>query len=571
MFDTLPSITHALTWAWADFAPFYTDLESRAVTRDWLRDWDRLARLTTEVGARKRIAYSQATDSAAAREAYFGYLDALQPHVTEAEQRLGRRWLESDLRLPELEVPLRNVQAEVALFRAENLPLLVEEAKLGTRYESVVGAQTTDLEGQTHTIPQLMRYLHQPDRALRERVWRTALARQVADRETLNALWVEIFDVRQRLAAQAQYPDFQAYMWPKLLRFDYTPADAARFRAAIERVVVPAVTRLYAKHRARLGLATLRPWDLTNGISNRPPNPAHLPLLRPLTDPAQMPEKCAPIFHRVDAQLGAYFEVMRKEELLDVVNRPHKAPGAYNQPLIASRRSFVFANGVGLHNDVITLFHEAGHAFHAFESAPLPYHLQWGMGSEFTEVASMSMELLAAEFLAEGRGGFYTERDAARARLELLENILLSWPYIALVDAFQNWAYLNPAAGRDPAQCDAQWRALWARLMPVVDWNGLDAALETGWQRKIHIFTDPFYYIEYGLAQLGAVQVWANFLRDPAEAVRRYRSALSRRGTATVPQLYAEAGARLAFDAETLAEAVQLLETHIAALDAQIF
>jgi oligoendopeptidase F len=224
-------------------------------------------------------------------------------------------------------------------------------------------------------------------------------------------------------------------------------------------------------------------------------------------------------------------------------------------------------NAVGLHDDLQTMLHESGHAFHNFERNLLPYHQQRHVGMEFAEVASMSMELLAAPYLAYDQGGVYSETDAARARIEHLEKSILFWPYMAVVDAFQHWVYENPAAANDLANCDARWAALWQRFMPGVDWGGLEQEMMTGWHRKLHIHRMPFYYVEYGLAQLGAVQVWANALHDQAGAVASYRRALALGGTVALPELYATAGAKFAFDADTLGRAVDLVERTIAELE----
>jgi oligoendopeptidase F len=273
------------------------------------------------------------------------------------------------------------------------------------------------------------------------------------------------------------------------------------------------------------------------------------------------------VLGRVDEELGEYFATMRREGLLDLDNRKGKAPGGYCTSFPAVQRPFIFMNAVGLAGDVRTLLHEAGHAFHVFESRPLPYHQQRSVPMEFAEVASMAMELLAAPYLHRGDGGFYDEADYARARVEHLEGILAFWPYMAVVDGFQHWAYANPEAGVDPAACDAAWDGLWARFMGAIDWSGLDAERVTGWHRKQHIFRAPFYYVEYGMAQLGAVQVWRNALADQAGALAAYRRALALGGTATLPELFAAAGARFAFDTATVQEAVDLIEQTIADLE----
>jgi oligoendopeptidase F len=274
----------------------------------------------------------------------------------------------------------------------------------------------------------------------------------------------------------------------------------------------------------------------------------------------------AAIFQRVDPELAQYFEIMRNEGLLDLENRKGKAPGGYCTGFPVAQRPFIFMNAVGLSGDVRTLLHESGHAFHNFERFRLPYFQQRIPGLEFAEVASMAMELLASPYLSGGEEGLYSEADARRFRLAHLENILLFWPYMAAVDAFQHWIYTHHPAASDPENCDLRWLELWGQYLPGVDWSGLEAAAMTGWQRKQHIFRYPYYYVEYGVAQLGAVQVWRNALNDPAAALASYRRALSLGGTATLPELYKACGARFAFDAATLGEAVELIEQTIATL-----
>jgi oligoendopeptidase F len=352
-----------------------------------------------------------------------------------------------------------------------------------------------------------------------------------------------------------------------LWRFDYSPQDCVRFGQAIEQVVVPAAARLYERRRKRLGVESLRPWDLGDGWWTRPLAPPGVEPLKPFSNSEELEAGCAAIFRRVDPHFGGYFETMRREGLLDLESRKHKAPGAYCEEYLAARRPFILMNAAGLDDDVRTLLHEGGHAFHVFEKAGLPYWQQQVVSNEFGEVASMAMELLAAPYLAAEEGGFYSRADAARAQVQQLEENLLFWPFMAVVDGFQHWVYENPQAASDPAHCDAQWAALWGRFMQGVDWSGLEQEMATGWHRKGHIHQDPFYYVDYGLAQSGAAQVWRAARQDQAAAVARYRQALGLGGSLPLPDLYAAAGARLAFDAGPLREAVAMMEETIASLE----
>jgi len=567
MFTDLPKNTQALIdWTWTEIEPYFRELAARPLTASnlstWLADWSSLSERIDEQYYRLYTATTTNTVDQQAKQRYNAYLDGIFPAAREAENTLKKKLLESQLVEPGFEIPLRNMRTEAAIFRQENLPLLSQEQKLVSEYEEIAGAQTVIWEGSEVTLTALRPYGYSLDRAEREAAWRAAADRRLEDRDAINRLWQRFLALRLQLSANAGMgDDYRAYRWQQLLRFDYTPQDSKRFHQAIAEVVVPAASRRYEKRRQQLGVESLRPWDLDVDPFGRPP-------LKPFAEVDTLVQKCRTIFHRLDPQLGAYFDLMAAEGLLDLENRKNKAPGAYSIPFSAARRPFIFANAVGLVDDVQTMFHESGHAFHSFESFNLPYFQQMNAPMEFSEVASMGMELLASPYLAEKTGGFFDEAGTARARAEHLESILLFWPYMAVVDGFQHWVYENPQAAMDPARCDACWTELWQRFTPGVDWTGFEAALETGWHNKLHIHCVPFYYIEYGLAELGAVQVWRNSLENPREAVAAYRRALALGGTVPLPALFEAAGARLAFDARTLGEAVLLLESTITKLEA---
>lgn len=571
--NPLPPTTDALlNWAWPDIEPHFHELAARPLTAEngaeWLADWSSLSAHLGEMYARLYVATTVNTTDAAAQQRFNNFLDTIFPPSQSAEQNLKEKLLASGLEPEGFAMPLRNMRAEAELFQEANLPQLADEQKIGNEYDKIIGAQTVLWEGQETTLSQLKPIFQDPDRAKRERAWRMSMERRLADRAAINARWAQVLRVRLTIAENAGFGrDYRAYRWRQKLRFDYSPDDSKSFQRAIEEVVVPAATRCYERRRQRLNLEALRPWDLADGWYGRPIDPPHLPPLRPYTTIAELNEKTSAIFHRVDPQLGAYFDTMRREGLLDLDNRKGKAPGGYCTGYDVVKRPFIFMNAVGLHDDVQTLLHEGGHAFHVFETAALPYVHQLQLGMEFAEVASMSMELLAAPYLSAAHGGFYSEADAARARAEHLEGMLLFWPYMAVVDAFQHWVYENPDTALNGDACDAQWATLWGRFMSGVDWGGLEQERMTGWQHKSHIHQSPFYYIEYGLAQLGAVQVWRNALHHQAEAVANYRRALALGGTVPLPQLYATAGAKFAFDAATLREAVTLIENTLTNLE----
>jgi oligoendopeptidase F len=565
MFEKLPKDPQMLlSLDWAYFAPIYARLQEQDLHADtiaaWLEEWSELIRVWNELSARLYVAVSMNTADEQAEERFKKFFDQTYPKLQEAEQGLKEKLLACGIEPDGYAVPLRNMRAEADLFCQENLPVQAEEIQRSVAFEKILGAQTVTWEGKELTIDQITPILQDAQRPRREAAWRLARQRQLEDREVINRLWQELLGLRRRLAANKGLADYRSYRWQELLRFDYSPEDGRSFHAAIEKAVVPAATRIYQRRRERLGLAALRPWDLEVDVFGKPP-------LRPYRDMEDFTAGLSRIFNQVDPALGKYFVQLKSENLLDIENRKNKAPGAYCTDFPLARRPFIFANSVGLHNDVQTMLHESGHAFHSFESMDLDSHLR-AVPTEFAEVASMAMELLAAPYLAAEQGGFYTPSDAARARIQFLEGAICFWPYMAVVDAFQQWVYESPDLANQPEQCDQAWSGLWQRFMPGVDWSGLEAEMATGWQRKVHIHTSPLYYIEYGLAQLGAVQVWGNALKSQSEAVVAYRRALALGGKVSLPELFRTAGARFAFDADGLGEAVALMENNILTLEA---
>jgi oligoendopeptidase F len=565
VFDSLPKDAKGLMdWSWADFQPYYEDLVGRSLSvqnvAEFLSDWTRLSEIIDETYSRLHVATTVDTADREAEQRYHTFLDEVYPPSEDAEQKLKQKLLEQSMVPDRFEVPLLKMRTEAEIYRAENLPLLIREHKLSMEYDKIIGAQTVEWDGKEITVVQLRPIYQSTDRGLRERAWRLAAQRQLEDRGQIDNLWQDFMGIRAELAANAGFHDYRSYRWKQLLRFDYTPQDCRRFHDAIEEVVVPAAARICERRRKLLNLATLRPWDMDV-------DPLGRPRLAPFEDVAELQNGAVAIFQRVDPRLGEYFDTLVQEGLLDLENRKNKAPGGYCTEFAASKRPFIFMNAVGLHDDVQTLLHESGHAFHAFERSGLPYYQQRQVGMEFSEVASMAMELLASPYLAAEDGGFYSRADAARARVEHLERLILFWPYMAVVDAFQHWVYENASEAQVPSNCDAQWKRIWERFMPWIDWSGLEQEMVTGWQRKLHIHTVPFYYVEYGLAQLGAVQVWKNAIEDQAGAVAAYRRALGLGGTVSLPALFAAAGAKFALDAATLNSGVSLTEETVRTLN----
>ena len=571
MFETLPALPATSqefgSWTWEQIAPYYDDLASRPLSAEtvntWLADWTSIAALVDELNTWYSIATTVNTADSGLQERYTAFLDHIRPQAADAEQRLKEILLASELEPSGFEKPLRKLRTDAALYREANVPLLADLRKLDLEYDGIAGARTVTWEGEEVPLSRVRPALLDPDRDRRERAYRTMRTRVIQDTPQLGNLWRRMVELRAQVAANAGYANYRDYRWQQLYRYDYTPDDAKRFHDAIAEVIVPAVTRLNARRREQLGVATLRPWDMDV-------DPTGKPALHPYQTVEELETKTSAVFSHVDPQFGRYFETMRAENLLDLDSRKNKAPGGYSLCYNVIHRPFIFMNGAGTHDDVQTLLHEGGHAFNSFEMAPLPYLQQRQeemLPAEFAEVASMGMELLALPYLTQEYGGFYTEAQAARARAEHLAGVVSFWPYMAMIDGLQHWMYEHQEEAADIERCDDHWVTLVDRFRPDWDWSGLEQEKRMIWRSQLHVFQAPFYYIEYGMAQLGAVQLWANAIKDQAGAVAAYRRALAVGGTVSLPEMYRAAGIRFVFDAETLQMAVDLIERTLAELE----
>jgi oligoendopeptidase F len=550
---------------WSQIAPHFDTLEARvaqcatvAELETWLLDWSELNAALEEESGRRYIAMTCHTDDAGAEQAYLHFVEHIDPRLKPRQFKLEQLFIAHPLRpqlpLPRYEVFLRDTRNHVELFREANVPLETEEAKLGQQYQKLSGSLTVKFRGEEKTLIQMGRYLEEPDRALRQEAWELVARRRLAERDKFEDQFDALHQLRERIAANAGFADYRAYMFRRLGRFDYTPQDCAAFHDAVAAEIVPVIRELQDARRQQLGVDSLRPWDLAVDPRNRPP-------LKPFADVSEMVARTQRIFDRLDSGLAGGFRGMQEQRLLDLDNRKGKAPGGYQSTLPEARVPFIFMNAVGLQRDVETILHEAGHAFHALAARAddlLPYRNSPPI--EFCEVASMSMELLGAEFLEE----FYSPADAQRARRTHLEGILAVLAWIATVDAFQHWLYTHP--GHTRADRAAAWLALMDRFGGDVDWRGWEEARSFLWHRQLHIFLHPFYYIEYGIAQLGALQVWANSRRDPAGALAAYQRALALGGSRPLPELFAAAGCPFEFNRERLRPLVALLRAELARL-----
>jgi oligoendopeptidase F len=550
---------------WDDLAPLYRELLEAPIApgevRAWLAAWSALDARVDEAYARSLVAYTGDTRDSEREAAYLRWASEIAPKLHEVRVALGRRLLPFESELPDLAVMMREIRTDVAIFREANLPRMAQLEELEAAYDKITGGLTVEWDGERKTIPALQPYLLDNDRSLRERAFRRGAGAYIEKRGEMAELFDRMVHLRHELAREAGFDNYRDYAFASKYRFDYTAEDCLRFHRGVETAVLPAVSRLREDRRRRLGVDTLRPWD----VQLRPGRETRLV---PFRTAREFVDGALRIFGTVDEELGARFRTMVEEGLLDLENREGKAPGGYCIRFAERARPFIFMNAVGVHDDVSTLVHEAGHAFHTFATGHIPYVWQREAGHEAAELASMSMELLAAPHLA-APTGFYSNEDAADAQLDHLEDLLVGLPHIACVDAFQHWLYTEGVEA-SAEERDATWLRLRERFEPDVDFSGLEAERVARWYRQSHIFTAPFYYIEYGLAQLGALQVWRRSLANPADALARYKAALALGGTRPLPEIYETAGATLMFDAEGMRGLIAEVESRIGELRASL-
>jgi len=550
------------TSSFAALEPLFVALEERPIhsaaeLEKWLFDCSELGAVISEVGARRYIEMTCHTEDKAIEAAYLQWIEHIAPLCKPHWQKLDEKFLATPQRkeLPakRYEVFDRNTANDVALFRQENIPLQTEEARLDQQYNKVAGAMTVYFDGAQRTMPQMGKYLEEPDRRLRQFAWEATATRRLVHEAQFDELFDKQIVLRDRMAKNAGLPSYVEYAFKMYRRFDYTPADCFAFHEAIEKTCMPLVRQIQERRRERMKLDALRPWDGVVDPQNRPP-------LRPFTTAEELAEKTQRILGRVDSTLAGEFGEMRRKKLLDLESRPGKAPGGYQYTLNERREPFIFMNAAGLHDDLQVLLHEAGHAFHANAARGDPLLAYRESPIEFAEVASMGMELLAGPALAE----VYTPEEHGRAVRKHLEGIIGLLPWVAQIDAFQHWIYTHPGHTHD--ERTEFWKSLNERFKGIVDWTGYEHVRDVSWQRQRHLWGNPFYYVEYGIAQLGALQLWANSLKDPAGAIASYKKALALGGSRPLPELFAAAGLRFDFSSATLGPLMALIQRELATL-----
>ncbi|MGF1632864.1 MAG: M3 family oligoendopeptidase [Phycisphaerae bacterium] len=551
---------------WSQLQPLFDqlagrELGSRADLERWLLDLSELYAAIDEFGSRRYIAKTCHTEDEAIKEAFMHFVEHIEPKLKPVMFEMKKKFAacphKDELTDAKYEILKRQWETDVEIYREENVPLQTTETKLITEYDEYIGAMMVEFRGKERTLPQMGKFLEETDRATREEAWTLTAERRLKDRQKLDTIFDELLKLRQQIAENAGFADYRAYTFKALHRFDYTPEDCHAFAEAVEAEVVPMIRELDAQRRSELKLDALRPWDLGVDLKGREP-------LQPFdeNDIDGFVAKTREIFHRLSPALAAEFDELKHAGNLDLDSRRGKAPGGYQAGLPETGVPFIFMNAAGLQRDVETLLHEGGHAFHFMASKAEPVVFLRHAPMEFCEVASMAMELLALPHMDVF---FADEAGQARAKRHQLEGAtILAW--IATIDQFQHWLYTNPGHSSEARR--AKWLEIFDRFGHDVDYTGHEDAKEWLWQRQLHLYHVPFYYIEYGIAQLGALQLWLKSLQDPHQALANYRNGLKFGGTRSLPELFTATGLQFDFSRKTVGPLAKAVRQELAALPA---
>jgi oligoendopeptidase F len=521
----------------------YEKLEKKEISsvkelEQWLLDRSELDAVLSQAGSILYIRMTCKTDDPAIAGAYTKFVETIPPAIKPINDRLNHQYVEARNRFPldarRYQVYDRAIKTDIELFVEKNVALQTKVDLLSQDYQTISGAMTVMFEGKEHTMPQMGKYLLETDRLLRERAWRASAERRLKDKDKMEEIFEKMFELRNTIAGNAGFSNFTDYQFKAYHRFDYTPRDCKKYHETVERLIVPLNRRILNKRRDQMKLKSLRPWDAAvDALGVKP--------LSPFKDADGLIKGTAAIFNKLDRDFGLQFQEMKDLDLLDLASRKGKAPGGYQNTLSEARKPFIFMNAVGIDDDVRTLLHEAGHAFHALASAEDPIIDYRHAPMEFCEVASMAMELLGGDYLSE----FYNPEDLQRSNREHLEGIIQTLAWVANIDAFQHWLYEHPKHSADERR--QAWIGFYEQFGgKFIDWTDLGDVKNYLWHRQLHIFEVPFYYIEYGIAQLGALQVWLNNRRNPKKALSDYKRGLALGGSRPVGELYAAAG--ISFD-----------------------
>ena len=543
---------------WESLEPFFKNLldrkiDSTAALEQWLKDQSELEALVSEDACWRQIRMTGDTENKTLEEAFNFFVMEIQPKIQPYADALNKKLvnhpLTQDLDANKYFTYLRSVKKSIELFKEENIPLQSELAVLQQQYGVTTGKMTVTVDDKEYTLQQAAKFLESHNRSKREEVYRKIQERRLQDTDTLTNLYNQLIAKRNQEALNAGFKNYRDYRFKELGRFDYTAEDCYKFHDAVKQHVLPLVNEIYKKKKEKLGLDTLRPWDTDA-------EPEGTAALRPFKTGEELLQKSIECFTKLRPFFGDCLKKMHQLKHLDLESRMGKAPGGYNCPLAESGAPFIFMNAAGQMHDVTTMVHEGGHAIHSFLAHPLELSGFKEYPMEIAEVASMSMELFSMDHW---ETFFDNAADLKRAKEHQLERVITIFPWIAIIDKFQHWVYQNPA------HTNEERTAIWSSILrefqdDVIDYSGLENYRSNAWQRQLHLFEVPFYYIEYGIAQLGAIGMWMQYKNNPQQALDNYCSALALGGTKTLPQLFETAGLQFDFSPEKIKVLMEFVE-----------
>ena len=550
---------------WRTLEPLFTELSLRQINsveelEKWLKDRSELEAALEEDFAWRYIRMTcDTTDEKLLGDFQF-FATEIEPKIAPLNNDLNKKFIESpfteELDKDKYFIYTRGIKKALELFREENIPLQTQIQVEQQKYQAITGAMSVSLKGQEYTLEQASVFLKDTDRTIRQEAWEAITARRVQDKDKLDELFNLLLKLRHQIAINAGFENFRDYMFQALGRFDYTPFDCYKFHEAIEKEIVPILREQSGLRKAALGLNQLKPWDMDVDVSGKQ-------ALRPFKTGEELIDKSIKCFQGLDSYIGERLEIMKANGFFDVESRKGKAPGGYNYPLAESGAPFIFMNSAGTFRDLTTMVHEGGHAVHTFISSSLELNEFKHLPSEVAELASMSMELISMD---KWDVFFDNPEDLKRAKKDQLKDVLKTLPWVAVVDQFQHWIYTNPEHTTN------ERAEAWKRIFEpfgnnFTDWSEHPEALENLWQKQLHIFEVPFYYVEYGIAQLGAIAVWKNYKNDPAKGLKNYLEALKLGYTKTIKEIYETAGVEFNFSVSYVKELAEFVQEELKKLD----
>lgn len=529
---------------WETLEPYFKDLLDRSIhskedLENWLLDISEIEAVVSEDACWRQIKMTCDTTDKSLEEAFTFFCMEIQPKLQPYADALNKKLVNSpylkELDQEKFATYLRSVKKSIALFREANIPIQAELSVLQQQYGAIAGKMSIEVNGEEYTLQQAAKFFENPDRALRKEVYYKVQERRLQDKDALNNLYSQLIEKRQQVAENAGFSNYRDYKFEELGRFDYTKEDCFQFHEAVKLHLLPLVEKINLYKKEKLGLDDYRPWDTEAEVAGVEP-------LRPFTDGKDLIAKTEKCFHALNPFFADCLKKMQELHHFDLDSRKGKAPGGYNCPLAESGAPFIFMNAAGQMSDVTTMVHEGGHAIHSFLAHPLELSAFKEYPMEIAEVASMSMELFS---MNHWDVYFDNAAELKRAKIHQLERVITIFPWIAIIDKFQHWVYENP--NHTLEQRTENWMLILNDFSTnTVDFSGLEKFREISWQRQLHLFEVPFYYIEYGIAQLGAIGMWMQYQQNPEQALNNYMKALSLGGTKTLPELFKAAG--LEFD-----------------------